>query len=155
MLCTFMRSQQIAIAQTQPWTLPKSKTKRDAAFSTNADCAKEHQHQPTELTDADPPLRTFAASSATEAEEKTATKEGRHLDGSTPLLVPKRVWHPKMQMAHKEPKETLNASGNLDWLCEEHGKVGIKNQGEHHQETIQCSATPKVHSKEINDNIQW
>jgi hypothetical protein len=67
-------------------------------FSANTDHAKEHQHQPTELKDADPPPRTFAASSAAEAEEKTA-KEGRHTNGSTPATVPKRAWCPKMQMA--------------------------------------------------------
>jgi hypothetical protein len=38
---------------------------------------------------------TFAASSATEDEECIA-REGRHPDGSTPIQVPKRVWHPKV-----------------------------------------------------------
>jgi hypothetical protein len=46
--------------------------KKDATFSANADPTEECQHQPTELTDTDPPPRTFAASSATEDEEKIA-----------------------------------------------------------------------------------
>ena len=39
----------------------------------------------------EPVATTFAASSATEAEENIA-KAGKHADGSKPVQVPKRVW---------------------------------------------------------------
>jgi hypothetical protein len=104
----------------------KEQDKKDATFSPNTDQSEEHQCQPTELIDADPPP-TFVASSATEAEEKIA-KEGRCPNVSTPVAVPKRAWRPKTRMAHEQPKETLNASGDLDWLFEEHGKSGNRKQ---------------------------
>ena len=57
--------------------------------------------------------RTFAASSATEAEEIIA-REGKHANGSTTLRGPKRVWRPKVRMLYEEPEEILDTSGNLD-----------------------------------------
>ncbi len=115
-------------------------------------------YQPTELTDPpdppDPPSRTFAASSATEAEERIA-KEGRHPDGSTPVNVPKRVWRPKVQMVYEEPEDTLDTSGDLDWLFEEHGKVGIETKGQLPPRDDLIMYNPEVHAKEIDDNVQW
>jgi hypothetical protein len=58
-------------------------------------------------------------------------------------------------MTHKEPKEMLDTSGNLDWLFEEHGKVGIKNKGELPPRDNLTCCNPKAHAKEIDDNIQW
>ena len=58
--------------------------------------------------------RTFAASAASEAEERIA-KSGRHPDGSKPVKVPKRIWRPKIRMMYKEPEALLDTSGDLDW----------------------------------------
>ena len=99
--------------------------------------------------------RTFAASAATKAEE-TIAREGKHTDGSTPVQVPKRVWHPKVRMVYEESEETLDTSGDLDWLFEEHSKViRIQYKKELPPRDDIIKYDPEVHAKEIDDNIQW
>jgi hypothetical protein len=70
--------------------------------------------------------KTFAASSATEAEEKIA-KLGKHPDGSVPVKVPKRIWRPQVQSRYEEPEDLLDTSGNLDWLFQDNGKVILED----------------------------
>jgi len=47
--------------------------------------------------------KTFAASSATEEEEKIA-KTGTLPDGTKPVKVPKRIWRPQVKMSTKNQK---------------------------------------------------
>jgi hypothetical protein len=98
--------------------------------------------------------RTFAASSATKAKE-TVAKEGKHANGSTPVKVPKRVWCPKVRMVYQEPEETLDTSGNLDWLFEEHGEGGIQHKKELPPRDDIIKYDPEIHAKEIDNNVQW
>jgi hypothetical protein len=100
-----------------------------------------------------PEPRSFAASSATEAEENIA-KKGKHADGSTPVNVPKRMWRPKVRMVYEEPEELLDTSGDMDWLFEEHGKVGIEYKKDLPPRDDLIRYNPEVHAKEIDDNIQ-
>jgi hypothetical protein len=114
----------------------KEQDKKDATFSTNANHAKEHQLQPIELTDTNPPPRTFGASLAAEAEE-TIAKEGRHPVRSTPVTVPKRAWCPKTQVA--------TWTGSLRNMEKWESKI----KASCHQETIQCSTTLKHMPKKL------
>jgi hypothetical protein len=50
-------------------------------------------------------IRTFAASSATEAEESIA-KKGVLPDGTKPVQVPKRVWRPQVKNIYEEEELT-------------------------------------------------
>jgi hypothetical protein len=101
-----------------------------------------------------PEPRSFAASSATEAEEKIA-RAGKHADGSTPVNVPKRIWRPKVRMVYEEPEELLDTSGDMDWLFEEHGKVAIEYKKDLPPRDDLIHYDPEIHAKEIDDNIQW
>lgn len=98
--------------------------------------------------------RTYAATSATVAEEETA-KRGRHPDGSTPVKVPKRVWRPKIRMEYEEPEALLDTSGDLDWLFEEHGKVGIEDRKPLPPRDDVIIYKSDKHGKEFDKNIQW
>jgi hypothetical protein len=101
----------------------------------------------------DKPLATtFAASSATEAKEIIA-KKGRHAVGSAPVKVPKQVWRPKVKMVCEEPEELLDTSGDLDWLFEEHGEVGVEHKMESPPRNDIICYDPEVHAKEIDNNI--
>lgn len=66
--------------------------------------------------------KTFAASSATEAEEKIA-KLGKHPDGSIPVKVPKRIWRPQVQSRYEEPEDLPDMSDDLNWLFQDNGKA--------------------------------
>jgi hypothetical protein len=68
--------------------------------------------------------RAFAASAATEAEQKIA-KLGRQLDGSKPVTVPKRVWRLKVKFQYEEPEDLLDTSDKLDWMFEDKGHVVV------------------------------
>jgi hypothetical protein len=58
-------------------------------------------------------------------------------------------------MAYEEPEDTLDTSGDLDWLFEEHGKVGIETKGQLPPRNDLIMHNPEVHAKEIDDNVQW
>jgi hypothetical protein len=58
-------------------------------------------------------------------------------------------------MVYEEPEELLDTSGDLDWLFEEHGKVGIEDKKELPPRDDLILFNPEVHAKEIDDNIQW
>ncbi len=69
-------------------------------------------------------FHSFAASLATQAEEKA----GKHLDGSTQVQVPKRVWRPQMKSAYVEQEFDLDPSSSLDWIYEGRGKAIAKEK---------------------------
>jgi hypothetical protein len=97
---------------------------------------------------------TFAATSATEAEEEIARK-GKHPDGSTPVKVTKRAWRPKIKTVYEEPEDILDTSGELDWLFEENGKVMTINKNELPARNDLITYDPQKHADEIDKNIQW
>ena len=98
--------------------------------------------------------RTFAASAATEAEDKAA-REGKHPDGSTAVKVAKRIWRPKVRMVYEEPEALLDTSGDLDWLFEEHGRVVIEDKQALPPRDDLIIYNPETHLKEFEKNIQW
>jgi hypothetical protein len=98
--------------------------------------------------------RTFAASAATEEEDKIA-KEGKHPDGSTSVQVAKRIWRPKVRMVYEEPEALLDTSGDLDWLFEEHGRVVIEDKAALPPRNDLVIYNPEKHLKEFEKNIQW
>jgi hypothetical protein len=69
---------------------PKSTTSNKAL-----QCNNINTNIPQTITQPHNTVKTFAASSATEAEEKI-TKLGKHPDGSIPVKVPKRIWRPQV-----------------------------------------------------------
>jgi hypothetical protein len=94
----------------------------DTESDSSSESDDEEEFELPELTP-----RTFAASSATEAEEKLA-KAGRHPDGSAQVKVPKRLWRPKLRIEYEEPEALLDTPGDMDWLFEDHGKVLIEDK---------------------------
>jgi hypothetical protein len=58
-------------------------------------------------------------------------------------------------MVCEEPEETLDTSGDLDWLFEEHGEVGIGKTGELPPRYDLTMCNSEAHAKEIKDNVQW
>ena len=66
-------------------------------------------------------LHTFAASAATEAEERIA--KTKFADGSKPVQVPKRVWRPQVKNEYREPEVELDEEH--DWLFQDLGKIEV------------------------------
>jgi hypothetical protein len=97
---------------------------------------------------------TFAASSATEDEEKIA-KLGKHPDGSIPVTVPKRIWRPQVKSVYLETPTALDPSENLDWLFQEHGETAITNTNTLPPRDDIIEYDPARYSQEFNANIQW
>jgi hypothetical protein len=58
-------------------------------------------------------------------------------------------------MVYEEPEETLDTGGDLDWLFEEHGEVGIQHKKELPPRDDIIKYDPEVHAKEIDNNVQW
>jgi hypothetical protein len=106
------------------------------------------------LTQTEKEPRTFAASSATEAEE-TIAKKGCHPDGSTPVKVQKRVWRPKMQTVYEEPEDELDTSGDLDWLFKDNGKAIIQDKTALPPRTDLTHYRQTKHKKELEGSVQW
>ena len=105
--------------------------------------------------DLEQPLpKTFAASSATEAEELIA-KRGQHPDGSTPVQVAKRAYRPKVRTVYEEPEELLDTSGDIDWLFEEHGTTLIHSKAELPPRDDLIRYDPVTRGPELDKNIQW
>ena len=72
--------------------------------------------------------RTFAASSATAAEERVA-KLGRLPDGTKPV-VPKKSfgWRPQVKNIFEEPEVEIKDMENLDWLFKDPGKAALRTK---------------------------
>jgi hypothetical protein len=124
--------------------LPESKEaiRRNQTIKTN------HSTTPSKLA------TTFAASSATEAEEEIA-KLGKHPDGSVPVKVPKRIWRPQVQSRYEEPEDIPDTSGDLDWLFQDNGKVILEDKTALEPREDIIKYDPKLHQKELEENLQW
>src|SRR5210317_1141195 len=98
---------------------------------------------------------TFAASSATKAEEEIAAK-GVLPDGTKPVSVPKRVWRPKAKNVYEEPETTLN--DNLEWMFEDMGKVMIKEKAAVPSQRDDADVIhwhKSIYEEELQKNLQW
>ena len=108
-------------------------------------CLSCSKHRSPEI-----PHFSFAASSATEEEEKLA-RWGRHPDGSTKVEVPKRVWRPQMKSTYVEPEFELDPSSSLDWIYEGRGKVLAKERNELPQRTDLIIFDKDKHGTELTN----
>ena len=102
------------------------------------------------------PLQSFAASAATEEEERKA-KELQQ-SGQKPVELPKRIWRPQMQNTCVEPDDNLipDSAEGLDTLFSEHGHTVRKTKGEdtpERQDTIKHD--PETDKAELEGNAQW
>ena len=72
---------------------------------------------------------SLAASSASEEEQaKSALKDGKFPDGSTPVKVERRIWRAQVKSVYIEPDLQLDPSESLDFLCENGGKTVLKSK---------------------------
>ena len=108
----------------------------------------------SEITIQEIPHFSFAASSATEEEEKLA-RWGRHPDGSTKVEVPKRIWRPQMKSTYIEPEFELDPSSSLDWIYEGRGKVLAKERNELPPRTDLIMFDKEKHEKELTKELQF
>ena len=70
---------------------------------------------------------SLAASSASVEElAKSALKDGKFPDGTTPIKVEKRVWRAQVKSEYIEPEDVIDPSENLDYLYENAGKTVLK-----------------------------
>lgn len=67
--------------------------------------------------DNDDPPTTYAASSATQAEQEKAKRlreTGTHPDGTKPVIVPKRIWRPKVQSDYLDPAMDIDEGDDME-----------------------------------------
>lgn len=95
----------------------------------------------------------MTALSATEAKERQA-KEAQ-ADGSRLVKMDKRVWRPKMPNRYVDPEPHLDASEDLQWLFEEHGRVATTTTTTLPPRDDLIPFDPKIHMAEWDKNIQW
>ena len=100
-------------------------------------------------------LRGFAASTATEEEERKA-KESQQ-SGQKPVAIAKRVWQPQMKNTCVEPDDNLipDSAEGLDALFSEHGHAMWKAREEmpERQDMIKCD--PATDEAELEGDVQW
>jgi hypothetical protein len=134
---------------------PQSKESREAIrrnndrSNTNKDSKSTDTNNNSKTT-----AKTFAASSATKAEEKIA-KLGKHPDGSVPVKVPKRIWRPQVQSRYEEPEDLPDTSADLDWLFHDYGKTVLQDKSALPPRDDVIEYDPAKHQKELETNIQW
>ena len=72
---------------------------------------------------------SLAASSASKEEQaKSALKDGKFPDGSTPVKVERRIWRAQVKSVYIEPDLRLDPSESLDFLYENGGKTVLKSK---------------------------
>ena len=97
--------------------------------------------------------RTYAAMSQTEEEVKQAEKG--HPDGSKSVVVPKRIWRPKVRSQYVEPEEILDTSEGIDWLFEDCGHSMVQDKKELPDRNDVIEYDEDVHKEELEKNLQW
>jgi hypothetical protein len=97
---------------------------------------------------------TFAASSATEEEEKIA-RLGKHTDGSKPIKVQKRIWRPQVRSEYHDEETEIDPSENLDWLFKDNGKTMMRTTNTLTPRDDIVTFDTTKHSREFETNIQW
>ena len=99
--------------------------------------------------------RTFAASSATAAEERVA-KLGRLPDGTKPV-VPKKSfgWRPQVKNIFEEPEVEIKEMENLDWLFKDQGKAALRTKSKLPTREDIIEFDIKEHREELEENLQW
>ena len=74
-------------------------------------------------------MLTLAASAASvEEQANSALRDGKFLDGSTPVVVEKRIWRAQVQSQYVEPEIELDPSDDMDFLFEHAGKTLLKKR---------------------------
>ena len=67
-------------------------------------------------------LLTLAASSASvEEQASSALKDGKFPDGTTPVVVERRIWRAQVKSQYVEPELELDPSEGLEFLYENAG----------------------------------
>ena len=97
-------------------------------------------------------MHTFAASTATEAEERIA-QAGKFADGSKPVQVPKRVWRPQVKNAYEEPETELD--DDHEWLFQDLGKTVVKQKKDIEERSDLIFWDQEIYQEEFEKNIQW
>ena len=101
-------------------------------------------------------LLSLAASAASlEEQAKSALKDGKFPDGTTPIQVEKRIWRAQVKSQYVEPEVEIDPSESLDFLFKNGGKTVLK-----YTKTLPPRDDIIVFSRErhqdcYNNLIQW
>ena len=69
-----------------------------------------------------------AAAASIEEQAKSALKDGKFPDGSTPISVERRIWRSQVKSKCIEPETDIDPSESLDYLFEHVGKRVLKHK---------------------------
>ena len=101
-------------------------------------------------------LLTLAASSASvEEQANSALRDGKFPDGSTPVIVEKRIWRAQVKSQYVEPEIELDPSEDLDFLYVSSGKTMLKKKTKLPPREDIIVFDPKRHLQCFNKIIQW
>ena len=96
-----------------------------------------------------------AAAASIEEQAKSALKDGKFPDGSTPIKVEKRIWRAQVKSQCIEPEDEIDPSESLDYLYENAGKTVLKaKKSLPPRDDIIMFATEE-HQKCLDHLIQW
>ena len=99
---------------------------------------------------------SLAASSASEEEQaKSALKDGKFPDGSTPVKVERRIWRAQVKSVYIEPDLQLDPSESLDFLYANGGKTVLKSKKILPPRDDVIIFSRERHQQCFDDLIQW
>ena len=73
-------------------------------------------------------LSLAASSASVEEQAKSALKDGKFPDGSTPVKVERRIWRAQVKSRYIEPETEINPTESLDFLFEKAGKTVLNTR---------------------------
>jgi hypothetical protein len=101
-------------------------------------------------------LLTLAASSASIEEQATlALKDGKFPDGTTPVVVERRISRAQVKSQYVEPELELDPSEGLDFLYGNAGKTVLKHKKPLPPREDIIMFDPKKHQPCFDTMIQW
>ena len=96
-----------------------------------------------------------ASAASVEERAKSALKDGKFPDGSTPVKVEQRIWRAQVKSEYVEPEDELDPTGSLDYLYEHAGKTVLKSKETLPPRDDIITFSSERHQHSFDKLIQW
>ena len=100
-------------------------------------------------------LSLAASSASVEEQAKSALKDGKFPDGTTPIKVERRIWRAQVKSRYIEPEAEIDPSESLEFLYENTGKTVLRNKKNLPPRDDVIVFSREKHHSCLHNLIQW